>query len=457
MNLPLAAVVVGGGISGLVCAHALHKAGVKVRLLEVSPRVGGAIRSEQQGGYLVECGPQSFSGTAPLRSLFKELAIESEIVEAPSSAPRFVLVDGKLRQVPLSPPELLKSPLLGAVTKLTLGRDAMGRSKPPETDESVAKFVRRKFTTELLDRLVGPFVSGIYAGDPERLSLRSAFPQVHEAEKTAGSIIRGLKAASNSGDAPREKPTLSSFRQGTETLARALQAKLGAVIRTNTEVAAIKHEPGNKTFEVKVHTAGRDETLIVDQLILATPADVTGKLLHHVNAEFERHLGGIEFAPMAIVALGYEKSQVTHPLDGFGFLIPRSANLRTLGTVWNSSLFPGRAPEGHALLTSFVGGATDRRVAMQTTHELVVLVTDELSQILGCGKPAFSRVVLYRQALPQYNLGHSDRLANVERLRAQMPGLWLTGNYLRGPSIGTCVEQAVKVAQQVVAHFESEA
>src|SRR5262249_22752635 len=160
------------------------------------------------------------------------------------SAPRYVLVNGKLQNVPLSPPELLKSPLLGVLTKMSLGRDAMGRSKPLDHDESVAKFVRRKFTGELLDRLVGPVVSRIYAGDPERLSLRSAFPQVYEAERTAGSVIRGLKAA-----AEREKPTLLSFRDGVETLTRALQAKLGAAIRTETEVTGVRREPTTDTFE----------------------------------------------------------------------------------------------------------------------------------------------------------------------------------------------------------------
>jgi oxygen-dependent protoporphyrinogen oxidase len=450
---PVPAVVVGGGISGLTCAYALRKAGVKAQLLEASPRVGGAVRSEQRDGYLVELGPQSFSGTAQLRSLFKELGLEGEVVEAPSSAPRFVLVHGKLQNVPLSPPELLKSSLLGVVTKLSLGRDALGRSKPPDHDESVAKFVKRKFTVELLDRLVGPFVSGMYAGDPERLSLRSAFPQVYEAEKTAGSVIRGLKAAAERGDA-REQPTLLSFRDGTETLTRALRAKLGTAIRTETEVTTVRRDAATDSFEMKIRSAGREEIINADQLIVTTPADVTATLLRQMNAEFQRHLGAFEYAPMAIVALGYQRSQVAHALAGFGFLVPRSENLRMLGTVWNSSLFPGRAPDGYVLLTSFVGGATDRRVAMQTTHELVMVVSDELTQVLGCARPVFSRVVLYPHALPQYNLGHSEHLASIEKLRAPMPGLWLAGNYLRGPSIGSCVEQAVNVAQEVASRLE---
>ena len=161
-----------------MCAYELRKAGIDALLLESSPRAGGVIQSERREGFLLELGPQSFSGTQPLRALCAELGIQDEIVQAPSGAPRYVLVNGKLQSVPLTPPELLTSSLLGVGTKLRLGRDAVGNSKPPEDDESVGDFVRRKFTAELLDRLVGPFISGIYAGDPERLSLRSAFPQV---------------------------------------------------------------------------------------------------------------------------------------------------------------------------------------------------------------------------------------------------------------------------------------
>ena len=454
MISPLPAVVVGGGISGLTCAYALRKGGVKAQLLEASARVGGAIRTEKHEGYLIELGPQSFSGTPQLRSLFQEMGIEGEVVPAPPTAPRYVLVNGKLQNVPLSPPELLKSPLLGVLTKMSLGRDAVGRSKPPDHDESVAKFVRRKFTGELLDRLVGPLVSGIYAGDPERLSLRSAFPQVYEAERTAGSVIRGLKAAAERAGADREKPTLLNFRDGVETLTRALQTKLGAAIRTETEVTGVRRDPVTDTFELKIRAGGREEVLHVDQLIVATPPDAAGRILRQVNADFPRHLGAIEYAPMAVVALGYGRPQVAHGLAGFGYLAPRSANLRTLGTVWNSSLFPGRAPADHVLLTSFVGGATDRRVTMQTTHELVMIVSEELTQVLGCGKPVFSHVVLYPHALPQYNLGHSEHLAGISRLRTQLPGLWLAGNYLRGPSVGACVEQALSVAQDVASRLE---
>ncbi len=451
MTSHIPAVIVGGGISGLVCAYELRKAGVEAHLLEASPRAGGVIHSERREGYLLELGPQSFSGTAPLRALCGELGIEADLVEAPERAPRYVLVDGALQPVPLDPPALLMSSLLSAATKGSLARDLFGKSRPPEQDESVANFVRRKFSAELLDKLAGPFISGIYAGDPERLSVRSAFPQVYEAEKSAGSVIRGMKRAGKTGKDPRERPALLSFREGNETLIRALQTKLGAAARVGTEVVGLRRNLAANRFELKIRAANEEETITTDDLVLATPTDVAGRLLHDVETRFGPLLNAIEYAPVAVVGLGYRRSAVGHSLEGFGFLVPRSAGLRVLGTVWNSSLFRGRAPEGHVLLTSFVGGATDVEAVTLPEENLVSLVHGEIGRVLALSQgPAFSNVAIYRRALPQYNLGHSDRLAAIEKLRAELPHLWLAGNYLQGPSIGACVERSQAVARKVL-------
>jgi protoporphyrinogen/coproporphyrinogen III oxidase len=449
------AVVVGGGISGLACAYALSKAGVDVLLLEAASRTGGVIRSERREGFLVELGPQSFSGTPPLLALCTELGLRDEMLQAPSAAPRYVLVKGRLQSVPLSPPELLSSSLLGVGTKLKLGRDAVGNSKPPDGDESIADFVRRKFTDELLDRLVGPFVSGIYAGDPERLSLRSAFPQVYQAEKSAGSVIRGLKLSAKGNAEPRERPTLLSFRGGTETLIQALNERLGNATRTSMEVLGVTKNASTSSFEVTIRSSGNEESIATNCLILATPTVATGDLLRNVHPDFGHLLSGIEYAPIAVVALGYRRTDITHSLDGFGFLVPRSSPLRTLGTVWNSSLFAGRTPEGQVLLTSFIGGATDPEAATLSPESLATLVHKEIAPLLGIQQSAvFSNVTSYPQALPQYNLGHFERMANIEKLcRSAAAGVWLAGNYLRGPSIGACVEQSQAVAQDVLSHL----
>ena len=452
MTPTIPVLIVGGGISGLVCAYSLRKAGIEAQLVEASAQPGGMIRSEKRDGFLLELGPQSFSGTAALRSLCADLGIADQILQAPAAAPRYVLIDGALKAVPLSPPALLSSSFLSARTKWRIARDAFGNTRPPEEDESVAGFVRRKFGAELLERLVGPFVSGIYAGDPERLSLRAAFPQLHEAEESAGSVIRGMMRAAKSRKRPRERPSLLSFRDGNETLVRALAAKIGPELRVGAEVIAIsvRREAAGARYEVRISAAGREETVATESLVLATSANVAGALLRGVNAGFEPALAGIEYAPVAVVSLGYRREDVAHSLEGFGFLVPRSSGLQVLGTVWNSSLFPGRALASHVLLTSFVGGATNPGAAALSTQELCDLVHREIAPLLQIRAGAvFSHVQVYRRALPQYNIGHADRLKALERLRAEQPGLFFVGNYLRGPAIGNCVELAMTTAEVI--------
>ncbi len=445
--------MVGGGISGLVCAHALRKSGIDTQLVEASTRPGGVINSVTRDGFLLELGPQSFSGTAAIREICADLGISNELLQAPPHAPRYVLIDGQLQPAPLSPPAFFLSSMINGSTKWALLRDIFGKSIPPDADESVAAFIRRKFSPQLLDRLVGPFVSGVYAGDPERLSVRSAFPTLYEAEKAAGSIVRGMLRLAKSKKGPRERPTLQTFREGNETLVRALANKLGPALLTETKVAEISRQ-NDGSFALRLENRIGGESVSTKSLILATPTDITGSLLAQLDSSFESPLSSIEYAAVAVVSLGYRHQDVGHSLNGFGFLVPRSSGLRVLGSVWNSSLFPGRTPEGHALLTSFVGGATDPAATKLKAEELASLVHREISPVLSMkSEPAFSNVTIWQRALPQYNLGHSDRLAAVARSCSRFPGLWLTGNYLQGPAIGSCVDQALAVAEEVRNHL----
>jgi oxygen-dependent protoporphyrinogen oxidase len=447
--------VVGGGISGLVCAYALRKSGIDAQLVEASLRPGGVIHSVTRDGFLLELGPQSFSGTAALRELCVDLGISNDLLQAPPHAPRYVLIDGKLQPAPLSPPAFFLSSMIDGSTKLALLRDVFGKSTPPDADESVATFVRRKFTPQLLDRLVGPFVSGVYAGDPERLSIRSAFPQLYVAEKSAGSIVRGMMRQAKSKKGPRERPTLQTFREGNEAVIRALAKNLGPALLTETKVSDISRQ-SDGTFALSLEMPTGTESVATKSLILATPPDITGSLLSHLDPSFESPLTSIEYAAVAVVSLGYRQQDVGHSLNGFGFLVPRSSGLRVLGSVWNSSLFPGRTPEGHALLSSFIGGATDPAATKLKPEELAALAHREISPVLSLkSDPVFSNVTIWPRALPQYNLGHSDRLAAVTKSCSRFPGLWLTGNYLQGPSIGSCVDQALAVADEVRNHLRA--
>ena len=463
MPNPVQALIVGAGISGLTTAFALRKAGIDARIVDRASRPGGLIQSVRRDGYLVECGPQSFSGNASLTSICRDLEILDRRILADSKAPRFVLINGALEKVPLGP-GLLVSPLMGGGTRTALFRDVFGRSEAPDSDESVASFIRRKFSPTLLDRLVGPFVSGIYAGDPEKLSLRAAFPILYEAEQTSGSVLRGLLKVMKArkakrGPLPREKPTLQTFREGNDTLVRALAEKLGAYLSLEAEVISIRpldpgREPKTPRFRVGLHTPSGEEFLETERLVLAVPTDRAGKLLAPLGRAFEAQLRTVDYSGVAVVSLGYRKEDVGHPLDGFGFLVPRSSGLTVLGTVWNSSLFPGRAPGHHVLLTSFVGGATNPDATKQPADQLVALVHREIKPLMQLREgPVFSNVSVWPRALPQYNLGHTARMAAINNCRADFPGLYLTGNYLNGPAIGACVEQALKVADEIRVSF----
>jgi oxygen-dependent protoporphyrinogen oxidase len=448
--------VVGAGISGLVCAYALREAGLDALIIESSASPGGVIRSERQDGYLLEFGPQSFNATSALLNLCRELRIDDQLIPAPPNAPRYVLVKGTLRPIPLNPPAFIASSLFNPLTKLRVLRDIVGRSSPPQNDESVAAFTRRKFSRELLDKLMGPFVSGIYAGDPEKLSLRSAFPQLYEAEKSAGSVIRGLLFSAKKRAASAEKPTLQTFRDGNQILIQALAANLGSKLRcgvTAKRVRLTKAFDNSTTdtanLEITLVANGLEEVLTTERLIIATPAQQAGNLLRELDPQFESSLSSIAYPPVAVVSFGYPKSAILDSLDGFGFLVPRSSGLRILGTVWNSSLFPNRAPVGYVLLTSFVGGATDPSAVSLSEAEIISTVHRELASVLGIThSPSFSHVQTWQRAIPQYKFGHMQLVNQLTQLQSKYPSIRLIGNYLRGPALGACVEQALTVAEE---------
>ena len=447
---PIPAIVVGGGISGLACAYHLQQAGISVRVLEAGDRPGGVIATQEQDGFRFELGPQSFLSTEPLLNLIDTLGLKNELLHADPSAPRYILVREKLVPAPLAPPSLLTTPLLGARTKWRLLTEMFRRTTPPPNDESIAAFVHRKFGDELLDRLVAPFVSGIYAGDPEKLSLRASFPKLHEFETKYGSVLRGGMKSRPAKGTPR--PGLCSFREGMDSLPRALGARLGDALLTETTVVGARHSKvnGNSSFEVDATRDGHRETLLASALIVAAPVNAASEILKGVSDKFAEPFARVEYAPIAVVAAGYRRDQLRLAGKGFGFLVPRSERLRVLGTVWNSSLFPRRAPENMACFTSFAGGATDPELFSKSDDEIAEIICGEVGNILGItGPPVTYLVNRYMRALPQYNLGHSETVSQLNAAASSIPGLFLAGNYLSGPSMGCCVDQAHQTADAV--------
>jgi oxygen-dependent protoporphyrinogen oxidase len=448
--------VIGGGISGLACAYHLQQAGIPVRALEAGNRPGGVIATKQKDGFPFELGPQSFFSSAPLLELIDALGLRNQLLHANPRAPRYILVGGRLVPAPLSPPSLLTTPLFSAGTKWRLLTEILRRTRPPAEDESVAAFVRRKFGEECLNRLVAPFVSGVYAGDPERLSLRAAFPKLHELETQFGSVLRGAIKSRPAKGAPRAG--LCSFRDGMETFPRAIAARLGNSLLLETSVAGLRHGKANGKpwFEVEITRHKHRETLAVSAVVIATPADIASQILLGLSDKFASVFSRIEYSPVAVVSTCYRRDQIQRPPTGFGFLVPRAEGLRVLGTVFNSELFAGRAPDGMVCFTSFAGGITDHKFCDLSEEEITETISGEVARVLGItGKPVATNLHRYARALPQYNLGHIQNVKSLEALTAAMPGLFLAGNYLSGPSIGACVEQADRTAQAVRVYLAS--
>jgi oxygen-dependent protoporphyrinogen oxidase len=453
---PIPVVVIGAGISGLACADHLQQAGIPVRVLEAGDRPGGVIATMEKEGFLFELGPQSFLSTEPLPSLIESLGLSDQIFRANPRAPRYVLLRGRLIRAPLAPPSLLTTPLLSAGTKWRLLTEILRHTRPPEDDESVAAFVRRKFGAELLERLVAPFVSGVYAGDPERLSLRAAFPKVREFELQWGSVLRGAMKSRPAKGAARAG--LCSFRHGMETLPRALAMRLGSSLVCETSVAGLRHGKvnGKTWFEIDVVRERHHETLAASAVVVATPVQNGGEILKGISSHFPPLFARIEYAPIAVVSAGYRREQIQRAPEGFGFLVPRGEGLRVLGTVFNSSLFLGRAPEGLVCFTSFAGGATDEALCGLGDSEITETVCSEVEGVLRItGDPVMTNLCRYPRALPQYNLGHLQIVHSLETLASEAPGLFLAGNYLSGPSIGACVEHAYRTADAVRAFLAS--
>ncbi|HKN61972.1 MAG TPA: protoporphyrinogen oxidase [Candidatus Acidoferrales bacterium] len=457
MVRPNHAIVIGAGISGLACAYRLKQLGIGVTLLEGQERAGGLIGTVKKDGFLFESGPQSFQGTDPLLNLIRELGIEGELQQADPRASRYILRGGRLQRVPMSPQGLLASSLLNPKSRWKIASEPFRRTAPPSKEESVADFVRRKFGHEILEYLVAPFVSGVYAGDPEKLSLRAAFPTLEEWERQYGSVVRGAMKSRPAKGERKGPPPLYSFRNGLATLMQALRQNLGEALHEGAAVNGISRTAASDNeYEVRFTRSSVAETIPASGVVIATPAYTASHLVMAMSSSMSQALSGIAYAPVAVVAAGYHVQQIGLPLDGFGFLVPRNEKIRTLGTVWNSSLFPGRAPEGFLTITSFIGGATDLEIIEKSESEVATIVGRDNARILGIeGLPVAQAVWKYPKALPQYNLGHGHLIEAARDAERALPGLFLAGNYLDGPAIGKCVEQGFRTAESVGAYLKA--
>ena len=458
MHEPKRIVIVGGGISGLAVAwwtreyaRAQGRA-VEIRLLEASDRLGGTIFTDTRDGYRCEWGPNGFLDSKPSTlKLVEGLGMSDRLLpSSDEAARRFVLVDGALVELPTSPGAFMRSRLLSFGGKMrVLGEPWVRRGGDPE--ETVGSFARRRLGQQAYERLVDPFVSGIFAGDPDRLIVRAAFPRLTELEEEFGSLITASrklkKARGKDANAAGPSGRLTSFAGGMSELVGGLATSLGPVISLVQPVTDLRRADGAWVVSTATE-ALRD----VDHVILAVPAFVGARLLGPLDPALVEPLSDIPYAPAAVVGLGYAKEGLGHDLDGFGFLCPGREERRILGCLWSSSVFPGeRAPEGHALLRCIVGGARRPDLAVMPDEELLPVVRGEIEDILGISaQPGYVNVIRHPSAIPQYEAGHMQRLEALDAALQAWPGLRLTGNAFRGVGINDCTREAERIARELM-------
>jgi oxygen-dependent protoporphyrinogen oxidase len=468
-------VVIGGGISGLAAAHhateLAHARGLSVELtvLEARDRLGGTIETQRSGGFLIEGGPDSFISEKPWAlDLCRRLGVEDRLVRTDERfRTTFVWRGGRLHPLPdgfqlLAPTRVgpfLRSRLFSWSGKLRIALDlALPRggglvSRPVQGDESLGAFVRRRLGVQALERVAQPLIAGIYSADPGELSLAATMPRFLELEKTERSVILALwragRRAATTGTGPSTGTSgarwslFVTFREGMAELVEALASRL---------------PPGSVSLKQRVTVLTRDgrawrvdtaagRRLDADRVIVATEGHAASRLLRYIDPGLAALLAEIRYASSATVSLGYRRGDIPHPLDGFGFVVPRTEGRSILACTFSSVKYPGRAPDGHALLRCFFGGAFDEHVLEQSDDTLVGTARAELGAALGIvADPLLSRVGRHPFSMPQYRVGHLDRIDAIKRSLDALPGLVLAGSAYRGVGIADCVRSGEAAA-----------
>ena len=441
--------VIGGGVAGLAAAHRIveRAPGAEVVVLEAAARAGGVLRSEEQGGWLHEHAASAFLSGAPdgAVALCRELGVELEEA-SPAAKQRWIWRGGRLHALPRGPGGLLRTGLLSWRGKLALLAEPLRRARPPSVhgDESVHDFAARRLGPEAADAIVAPFVTGIFAGDARQVSLAAGFPKIAALEERGG-LVRGMIDARRAGVARPEPPRSLAPRGGAEDLVRALADRLGARVERGARVEAVRPDGDG----VAVTAGGRERR--VDAAVLAAPAHETARMLGGAPelAELAHTAMAVRYAPAVVAYLGFRRADVAHPLDGFGLLVAAGEAPRVLGIVLESTVWSGRAPDGHVLLRCILGGTRDPDVFDLPDDAVLRHARDDARLILGIdAAPVHTRVVRWRHGIAQYPVGHGGRVAKADAL-AGAYHMVLAGSAWHGVAVTDCVSDATRVAAEV--------
>ncbi|MCL5098851.1 MAG: protoporphyrinogen oxidase [Candidatus Omnitrophica bacterium] len=452
--------VIGGGITGLTAAFRLSQKHIPVTVYEASDRVGGVIQSLHRDGYLAEFGPNTLLETSPkIGEMIRLLGLEKRRLYSDEAARNRYLVRGKK---PIAMPDsfsgFLRTPLFSAHAKWCLFCEPFIPPWDNRHEESVAEFVVRRLGQEFLSYAIDPLVGGIYAGDPYRLSVLQAFPKLYALEQRYGSLIKGqiFGAAERKRRAEVSKQDAKkiSFDEGLQVMPDTFRDRLGDQVILGAQVINLNRETNDWTVTWSVN--GRSQSQSHAAVLFAGPAYKLAEINLTNAGPIDLSLfGQIHYPPVASIVLGFRRSDVAHPLDGFGILIPKIEGFHILGTLFSSSLFPGRAPDGHVALTSYIGGTRCPHLALKPSEALVELTVKDLRTLLGItGSPTFQHCILYPRAIPQYEVGYGRFKSQMDRIEVQAPGLFLAGHYRHGVSLSDSLVSGYDVADRIEQYLE---
>jgi oxygen-dependent protoporphyrinogen oxidase len=448
-------VIIGGGITGLAAAWELQQQGIAYTLLESSERLGGKIVTERVDGFIIEGGADSFLTQKPWAwQLCQEIGLADRLIGTNDSQRNIYILRGsKLHPmprgmkliVPLEPAGLLESELVSPEGKARMLAEPDIPPRTDTTDESLTAFIRRRFGEEALEVFGDSLLAGIYVADPENLSLAATFPNYMRLERAYGSVIRGMQQSEASPpllNAPQS--AFVSLRSGMAELIEGLSARLTGDIRIGQTAT---HIDADRT----IHTS-HGHKLHPDSVIISTPPAITRNLIENFAPELAHTVASIKTVSSGTISLGFRADDLDHPLNGFGFVIPRREPTRIVACTWSSTKLSGRAPQGYALIRVFIGGDGREQDVVLPDDQLITLARDELRRIMGINaEPVISRVFRWRDANPQYEVGHLERLASLESFRP--PWLFLAGCAYSGVGIPDCVRQGRETAQRVIVHL----
>ncbi len=443
--------VIGGGISGLSAAFWLLQNNIDAFVLEQTDRPGGVIKSENIEGYLVDRAANCLLNYLPEVNILCDTVglREEQIYRSPTARNRYLLKEGYPLPMPRGPIELINTNLLSLKGKVRLFSEPLIPRARMEKEETVSQFITRRLGREILEQVMEPFIGGTYAGDPGQLCLKSTFPMLSALEERYGSLIMGALIRRLKGSRASNPMHLFSFRQGMEALPKAIRHYLGDRFIPYARVNGVERT-GDISWQIMADQGGHSTVYHTDAVVIATPAIETARLIYPIDPDTYEILKRIEYSPLAVVYTGFKREDIRHPLDGIGCMVPSKEGGSILGTLWNSALFSGRAPEERVALTNYVGGKRHPEMVEKSDKELLDLTLPDLKNMLDIKRdPGFVSITRYNRAIPQYSIGHQNVLKRIENMPDRIPGLYITGNYLRGISVRDCISYGAKLATRI--------